>query len=76
VTADPYDDFHVAIVDATCAADADRAARGDVRWIRAMDPHELCPPGACFTWPPGTRVEVTVLGDGIRIRRPIMRSAA
>jgi len=65
-----FDEWHAAIVDAVCQADAARARAGERSWTRLAEPHEFCHPlGRCTTWP--TLVRVRVLGDGLRIREPL-----
>lgn len=67
------DDRHATAVEDAMQADVARMDAGEATWVRALvDDHELCPPGACLTWPAGTVVVVTVLAPGIRIRRPVV----
>lgn len=65
------DAVHAAALEEAVGIDRARTAAGEHEWLRAGVRHEFCPAlDRCLTgWP--AFVLVTVLDDGIRIRRPI-----
>jgi hypothetical protein len=66
------DDLHAEAVERAMTFDRERADHGGTPFLRRMIEHEMCPPGACIAWPAGTIIAVHVMGDGIRLRQPIV----
>ncbi len=64
------DPWHAAVIDRVMDADRARVAAGETRFVRLLEPHELCLPRRCVSWG-ATLVEVIAIADGLRARRPI-----